>query len=98
PRVTQLTSLREHPRAAPSIRRAKALGGLAGFLVSALAGFGQSAPFASTMTRALIGGIVVYFFTWAAAVAVWRRVLGAQAVAAIERARERGSLPRSDAE
>jgi len=94
----RLTSLREHPRAAPSIRRAKALGGLAGFLVSALAGFGQSAPFASTMTRALIGGMIVYLFAWAAAVAVWRRVLSAQAVAAIERARQRGTVPPRNAE
>ena len=94
----RLTSLRDHPKAGPSIRRAKALGGLAGFLVSALAGFGQSAPFAPTITRALIGGMVVYLFSWAAAVAVWRRVLGAQAVAAIERARGRGTLPKSDAE
>jgi hypothetical protein len=94
----RLISLRDHPKARPSIRRAKALGGLAGFLVSALAGFGQSAPFAPTITRALIGGMVVYLFSWAAAVAVWRRVLGAQAVAAIERARERGTLPKSDAE
>ena len=95
---SRLTSLREHPRAAPSIRRAKALCGLAGFVLSALAGFGQGAPFAPTMTRALIGGFFVYLIAWAAAVAVWRRVLGAQAVAAIERARERGTPPRSSAE
>jgi hypothetical protein len=96
--MSRLTSLREHPRAAPAIRRAKGLGGLAGFLISALAGFEQGAPFAATVTRALIGGAVVYLLTWAAAVAIWRRVLTAQATAAIERARQRGSLTQRDAE
>jgi hypothetical protein len=88
----RLIPLREHPRAASSIRRAKAFGGLAGFLVSVFAGFGQHAPFASTMTRALIAGTIVYLLAWAAAVTVWRRVLGAEALAAVERARQRRSL------
>jgi hypothetical protein len=47
--VTRLISLREHPRAAPSIRRAKALAGLAAFLVSTFAGFRSGAPFAATI-------------------------------------------------
>ena len=87
--MTRLISLREHPRAAPAIRRAKALAGLAAFAVSAFAGFQSGAPFASTVGRALVGGAVVYLLTWAAAVAIWRRVLAAEATAALARAQAR---------
>jgi hypothetical protein len=87
--VTRLISLGEHPRAAPSIRRAKSLAGLAAFLVSALAGFQAGAPFAATVGRALAGGAIVYLLTWAAAVAIWRRVLAAEATAALARAQAR---------
>jgi len=69
-------------------------------LTNPAAALGEAARFGEIRGRLffLIGGMVVYLFSWAAAVAVWRRVLGAQAVAAIERARERGTLPKSDAE
>ena len=87
--TVRLTSLREHPRAAPGIRRAKAFGGLAGFFVAVVAGFGQGAPFAPMVGRALVGGAIVYLLTWAAAVAIWRRVLTAEAATALEQARRR---------
>jgi hypothetical protein len=87
--AVRLTSLRAHPRAAPGIRRAKALGGLAGFVVALVAGFGQGAPFATVVGRALVGGAIVYLLTWAAAVAIWRRILMAEATAALEQARRR---------
>ena len=84
-----LTSLRDHERSGPAIRRAKALGGLAGFGLSALAGLAHGAPLAGTLEHALEGGVAAYVLTWAAAVAIWRRLLTAQALASVRRARER---------
>jgi hypothetical protein len=81
--------LSEHPRAAPAIRRAKALGGLGGFALAFLAGFQHGTPFADTALRGLEFGFVGYLVAWAASVAVWRRVLTAQAVAAVRQANER---------
>jgi hypothetical protein len=84
-----LTSLRDHERAGPAIRRAKALGGLAGFAISTVAGLGHGAPLAGTLEHALEGGVAAYVLTWAAAVTIWRRVLTAQALAAARRAKTR---------
>jgi ABC-type sugar transport system substrate-binding protein len=85
----QLISLNDHPGAAPSIRRAKARGGLVAFLLVALAGYMHGADVGSLLFRALLGGMVGYLLTWGAAVAVWRHLLGAQAIAAVRRARAR---------
>jgi hypothetical protein len=94
----RLTSLRQHPRAAPGIRRAKALGGLAGFTVSLLAGLRQGAPFAATLEHALVGGVVAHFLTWAAALSVWRRLLAAEAAALVRRSRQHGDAVPREAE
>jgi hypothetical protein len=83
----QLISLNDHPRAATAISRAKARGGLVAFMLVALAGYMHGADFGSVLFRAVLGGMVGYLLTWAAAVAVWRHLLGAQATAAIRRAR-----------
>ncbi|HVU76495.1 MAG TPA: hypothetical protein VHC67_02860 [Gaiellaceae bacterium] len=79
----QLISLREHPQAAPSIRRVKAWAGLAGFLVAALAGYGSGLPLSTLLWRALALGVVANVVAWGASVAVWRRVLTAQAITAV---------------
>lgn len=79
----QLISLREHPRAGESIRRIKAWGGIAGFLVAALAGYGSGLPTSTLLLRALLFGLVGNCVGWAASVAIWRRVLAAQALAAV---------------
>lgn len=87
----RLISLGEHPRAAPSVRRAKAIGGLAGFAIAVLQGLGAGLPFATTLLHGLEFGLVGNLVAWAAAVVVWKRVLTAQAVSAV-RARERRRL------
>jgi hypothetical protein len=83
----QLISLNDHPRAAPAIRRAKARGGLAAFLIVALAGYMHGAALSGLLVHALAGGMVGYLLTWAASVAVWRHLLAAQATAVVWRVR-----------
>jgi hypothetical protein len=83
----QLISLNDHPRAAPAIRRAKARGGLAAFLIVALAGYMHGAVVSGLLLHALAGGLVGYLLTWAASVAVWRHLLAAQATAVARRVR-----------
>jgi len=84
----RLVSLADHPRAAPSIRRIKAFGGMAGFAIAVLEGLSHGAPFAAMLLRGLELGLLGNVVAWAAAVAIWKRVLTAQATAAV-RARER---------
>ncbi|HVW90733.1 MAG TPA: hypothetical protein VHC01_14810 [Gaiellaceae bacterium] len=79
----QFISLGEHPHAGGSIRRVKAWAGLAGFLVAALAGYGTGLPTSTLLLRALLFGIVGNCVGWAVSVAVWRRVLAAQALATV---------------
>lgn len=79
----QLISLREHPQAGASIRRAKAWAGIAGFLVAALAGYGTGLPTSTLLLRALLFGLVGNCVGWAASVAVWRRVIAAQALSTV---------------
>jgi uncharacterized membrane protein YccC len=84
-----LTSLADHPRAAPSIRRAKALGGLAGFGLAVLVGVQNGEPFSPMLLRALELGLAGNLVAWAAAVVVWKRVLAAQATATVRELQER---------
>jgi hypothetical protein len=83
----RLVSLSEHPRAATSIRRAKAWGGIGGFLLMLLVGLTHGSPLDATLVRALVGGVVANLVVWAIAVAVVKRVLIAEATAAARRAR-----------
>jgi hypothetical protein len=83
----KMIGLKEHGRAAPAIRRAKAVGGLGGFLVAAFIGFAHGTPFAETARRALEVGIGGNLAAWALAVLFWKRVLVAEAGAATARAR-----------
>ena len=88
---TKVIALRDHQRAAPAIRRAKAIGGLGGFGVAALVGFMHGMTFATVAERALVVGVAGNLVAWALAVLVWRRVLVAEAGAAAARARRRRS-------
>jgi hypothetical protein len=84
---SHLTSLAAHPRAAGSIRRSKAYGGFAGWGIVLAGGLMHGAELEPALEHAVAGGVVAYLITWAVAVAVWRRVLTGQAIAAIRRAR-----------
>ncbi len=95
----RVTSLRSHPSAGPAIRRAKALGGLAGFGITALIGFEHGTPFALTIERALEVGVACHLVFWAAALLVWKRLLVAQAAGlARTRAPGRGGAKAAKAE
>ncbi|HEX4760646.1 MAG TPA: hypothetical protein VH256_07595 [Thermoleophilaceae bacterium] len=63
-----------HPRAARQIRRAKGWGGLAGFALMAWFSWRSGTDFVHLGLRALLGGMVTYVATWAAAVYIWRQV------------------------
>jgi hypothetical protein len=83
----RLTSLAEHPAASTSIRRVKAYGGLAGYGIALGAGLLHGATIVPALEHAVAAGIVAYMLTWAAAVAIWKRVLTGQATARLRRAR-----------
>jgi hypothetical protein len=69
--------LAEHPRAARSVARAKAWGGLAGFLIGGYLSL-PTQTLAGAGLRALAAGVVCYVALWAAAVFLWRRMLVAE--------------------
>ena len=69
--------LAEHPRAARSVARAKAWGGLAGFLLGGYLSL-PTQTLAGAGLRALAAGVVCYVAAWAAAVFLWRRMLVAE--------------------
>lgn len=70
-------SLAAHPRAAHGVARAKAWGGLAGFVLGGYLSLStHTLPDAGL--RALTAGVVCYVATWALAVFVWRRLVVAE--------------------
>jgi hypothetical protein len=85
-----LPSVAAHPRAGAQVARAKAWGGLGGFLLVALLSWRAGVPTADLLLRAIVGGIAGYVLAWAAAVVVWRHLviaeLRAVRVAAAQRA------------
>ena len=70
--------LSAHPRAQRGIARAKAFGGLAGFLIGLWLGSQSGLPAWDTGVRALGGGIAGYVIVWVAAVQVWRQIVLAE--------------------
>jgi len=76
--ATALPSVAAHPRAGAQVARAKAWGGLGGFLLVGLLSHRAGVPAADALLRALAGGIVAYLATWACAVAVWRHLVLAE--------------------
>ena len=89
----RLISIAEHPRAGVSIRRWKSWGGLGAFALTLAAGLLGGVEIWTAVRRALAGGVVGYLAVWAAALAVWRHLLHAEARAVIARvaARRTGS-------
>ncbi len=69
--------LAEHPRAVASIARAKAWGGLGGFLLGGYLSL-PTQTLAGAGLRALAAGVVCYVAVWAAAVFLWRRLVVAE--------------------
>lgn len=77
--------LSEHPRAAASIRRIKAWGGLAGFAL--VTGYsylgGMQAP--DALLRGVIAGVAAQTLAWIGAIVFWQHMLDAEARAAVNR-------------
>ena len=88
-RVTPpMVSLRDHPRAAVSIRRWKARAALAGFLAIGVGTHVHGGGPLESAEHALIGGVAARMLAWAAAVTVWRQLLAGEARRAVARAIE----------
>lgn len=85
---TPMITVSAHPRAQRSILRSKAYAGLVGFVLVAF--FSHQAgvePFEVGL-RALLAGIVCYLAAWAAAVALWQKLVVAEAQAQADKIRE----------
>jgi hypothetical protein len=87
----RMVSVAEHPRAGASVRRAKSWGGLLAFGLALAAGLTGGVETSTAIGRALVCGIVGYLVVWAAAVAIWRHLLRAEAKAVLARAAARRS-------
>jgi uncharacterized membrane protein YccC len=83
-----MVAMRDHPRAAESIRRAKSLGALVFFVAVALTTYMRGDTLDQVGMRALAGGMAGYMVAWAGAVVVWQQLLVGEAKAAVERAIE----------
>jgi hypothetical protein len=91
--------LSSHPRAQASIKRAKAIGGLAGFAVSFFIAQGHGVAAFETGVRSLAGGIAGYVLIWGAAIIVWRQIaIGEYKNAARKRAEVRAAQRQKMAE
>jgi uncharacterized membrane protein YccC len=73
-----MPSVANHPRAGAQVARAKAWGGLGGFLLVAVLSMRAGVPTPDALLRALLAGVVGYVATWAAAVLVWRHLVVAE--------------------
>ena len=71
-------SVSEHWRAGPFIRRAKGLGGLAGFALTGLAGMRHGAALQDLLWHGLIGGLIGWLVAWGVGLAVWRQLIPAE--------------------
>lgn len=71
---SQTPSVAAHPRAARAVGRAKAWGGLAGFVLAGYLSL-PTGTLAEAGMRALMAGSVCYVAAWAGAVFVWRRLV-----------------------
>jgi hypothetical protein len=91
PSEPRMISVAEHPRAGASVRRAKSWGGLLAFALMLAAGMLGGVDLGTALGRAVVGGMVGYLATWAAALAIWRHLLRAEAKAVLARVRARNS-------
>ena len=95
---SRIVGIAAHPRAAAGIARTKAVGGLAGFVLIVLASLANGEPAVGALVRGVGAGIACYLASWAAAVAVWRQLLVAEARGAYrQRAAERDAAKGSSA-
>jgi hypothetical protein len=92
PEQSDGTSIATHPRARNQVRRAKAWGGLLGFVIALYLSLSANVPFPQAGMRALAAGALGYVLAWACSVAVWRQLMMAELRALAERA---GPLPRA---
>ncbi len=74
----KLPSIANHPRAGAQVARAKAWGGLGGFLIAAVLSWRAGVPTADVLLRALMAGVAGYVGAWACAVVVWRHLVVAE--------------------
>ncbi|MGB2710045.1 MAG: hypothetical protein WBC33_00900 [Conexibacter sp.] len=74
----KLPSVANHPRALAQVARAKAWGGLGGFLLAGLLSWRAGVPAADLLARSILAGVAGYVLVWAAAVAVWRHLVIAE--------------------
>ena len=91
PSEPRMISIAEHPRAGASVRRAKSWGGLLAFALMLAAGLLGGVDTTTALSRAVVGGMVGYLAVWAAALAIWRHLLRAEAKAVLARVRARTS-------
>jgi|SRR5215217_95321 len=70
--------LAAHPRAQRSVGRAKAIGGVVGFVIGLWLGSKAGLPAWDTGVRALAGGIAGWLIVWVAAVQIWKQVILAE--------------------
>ena len=70
--------LEAHPRAQRSIARAKAIGGVIGFVIGLWLGARAGLPAWDTGVRALAGGIAGWLTVWVAALQIWRQLIIAE--------------------
>lgn len=71
-------SVAGHPRVSRTVRAAKGWGGLAGFVLVALASSGAGAETFDVLLRALLGGIAGWLVAWVVAVNVGRTIVRAE--------------------
>ena len=81
-------SIASHPRAARSVRRTKAWAGLLGFLLVGVLSWRAGVDPFEVGIRALAAGIVLYLAAWGAGVALWQRLVYAEAKAEVQRRRD----------
>jgi len=79
-----------HPRAQRAIARAKALGGVVGFVIGLWLGSRAGLPAWDTGVLALAGGIAGWLLVWVAAVQIWKQlIIGEYRAAEAQRAEAR---------
>ena len=71
-------SVRQHPRSAAAVRRAKGWGGLLGLALTTYLAIGAQIPPLEAMLRGLAGGVFGYILFWAIAVTIARQLVVAE--------------------
>jgi predicted lipid-binding transport protein (Tim44 family) len=96
PHASDRITIKSHPRAAGSIRRTKARGGMIGFAIGALAAWMHGGLMASVVLHGLEGGVAGYLACWFAAVTIWRHVIYAELRQAVEKRKAELAMAAAD--